>query len=68
MFGAYARFKCDNAALRKSSDNQQQQKVYSLDIGGLLEIRCEYDSQHHHKGKYWTCEKRFIRILEILTS
>ena len=24
MFGAYARFKCNNAALRKSSDNQQQ--------------------------------------------
>ena len=25
MFGAYVRFKCYNAAFRKSSDNQQQQ-------------------------------------------
>ena len=53
MFGAYVRFKCNYAALRKSSDNKQQ---HSLDSGGLLEIRCEYDCQHHHKGGYWTCE------------
>ena len=41
--------------------------TYSLDSGGLLEIRCEYDCQHHHKGGYWTCEIRLIRILESLT-
>ena len=51
--GAYLRFKCNYAALRKSSDNQQQ---HSLDSGELFEIRCEYDCQHHHKGGYWTCE------------
>ena len=51
MFGAYVRFKCNYAALRKSSDNQQQ---HSLDSGELFEIRCEYDCQHHHKGGYWT--------------
>ena len=42
--------------------------TYSLDSGGLLEIRGEYDGQHHHKGGYWTCEIRFIRILESLTA
>jgi len=41
--------------------------TYSLDRGGILEIRCEYDCQHHHKGGYWTCELRFIRNLESLT-
>ena len=29
--------------------------TYSLDSGGLLEIRCECDCQHHHKGGYWNC-------------
>ena len=42
--------------------------TYSLDSGGLLEIRCEYDCQHHHKGVYWTCEIRCIRILESITA
>jgi len=46
MFGTYIRFKCNYAALRKSSDNQQQ----------------------HHKGGYWTCGIRFIRILESLIA
>ena len=58
MFGAYVRFKCNYATLRKSSDNQQQHL--------LLEIRCEYDCQHHRKGGYGTL--RFIRILESLTA
>ena len=62
MFGAYVRFKCNYAALRKSSDNQQQHLL--LNSGGLLEIQCEYDCQHHHKGGYWTWEIRFFRILE----
>ena len=46
MFGAYVRFKCNYAALRKSSDNQLQ-----LLLG-----------QHHHKGEYWTFGLWFIRI------
>jgi len=52
MFGAYVRFKCNYAALRKSSDNQLQ-----LLLG-----------QHHHKGEYWTFGLWFIRILESLTA
>ena len=42
--------------------------TYTLYSGGLLEIRCEYDCQHDHKGGYWTCGIRFIRILESLTA
>ena len=29
----------------------------------ISEIRCECDCQHHHKGGYWTCGIKFIRIL-----
>ena len=66
MFGAYVRFKCNYAALK--SLRIISSNTYSLDSGGLLEIRGEYDCQHHHKGGYWTCELGFIRILESLTA
>jgi len=36
--------------------------TYSLNSGGLLEIGCEYDCQHHHKAGYWSCGIRFIDL------
>ena len=66
MFGAYVRFKCNMqhcGSLGIISSN-----MCSMDSGGLSEILCEWDSQHHHKGGHWTCGIRFIRILESLTA
>jgi len=47
MFGAYVRFKCNYAALRKSSDNQQQHLFLGqrLIIGNTMWIWLSTSSQ-----------------------
>ena len=60
MFGSYVRFKCNYAALRKFSDNQQQHLLLGQRwiIGNTMWI---WKSTSSHR--YW-----FIRSLESLTD
>jgi len=57
MFGAYVGFKCSYEIIRSNTYSLSDYRKYDTNVTVFI----------HHKGGYWNCAIRIIRILESLT-